>query len=129
MQESFWWLQCSDRHIISLSPPPPYPLPPFSPSLISRTVSVDVKHHVYLLTSHVVCGIAIVVCIASHADGGIAVEVHVHSLTCSLWYIYSYSHSGVHSLTCSLWHSHSGVHSLTCRLRRSGRFIGSVGVS
>ena len=24
--------------------------PPFSPSLTSRTVSVDVKHHVYLLT-------------------------------------------------------------------------------
>ena len=24
------------------------PFPPFSPSLISRTVSVDVKHHVYL---------------------------------------------------------------------------------
>ena len=46
-----WWWQCSDRYIISLSPPPPYPLPsPFSPSLISRTVSVDVKHHVYLLT-------------------------------------------------------------------------------
>ena len=31
-------------------PPPPYPLPPFSPSLISLMVSVDVKHHVYLLT-------------------------------------------------------------------------------
>ena len=28
---------------------PPYPLPPFFPSLINRTVSVDVKHHVYLL--------------------------------------------------------------------------------
>ena len=50
MQESFWWWQCSDRYIISLflhlhtlSPPP------FSPSLISLMVSVDVKHHVYLL--------------------------------------------------------------------------------
>ena len=44
-------VKVSDRYIISLSlPPPPYPLPPFSPSLISRTVSVDVKHHVYLLT-------------------------------------------------------------------------------
>ena len=37
-------------------PPAPYPLPPFSPSLISLTVSVDVmvsvgvKHHIYLLT-------------------------------------------------------------------------------
>ena len=29
---------------------PPPPPPPFSPSLISRTASVDVKHHVYLLT-------------------------------------------------------------------------------
>ena len=38
-------------YIISLSPPPPYPLPPFSPSLISLMVSVDVKHHVYLLNS------------------------------------------------------------------------------
>ena len=27
--------------------PPPYPFPSFSPSLISLTVSVDVKHHVY----------------------------------------------------------------------------------
>ena len=26
---------------------PPYPLPPFSPSLISLTVSVDAKHHIY----------------------------------------------------------------------------------
>ena len=37
---------------LSLSPPP-YPLPPlppFSPSLLSLMVSVDVKHHVYLLT-------------------------------------------------------------------------------
>ena len=50
MQVSFWWWQCSDRYIISLSPPPPYRLPPFSPSLISLMVSVDVKHHVYLLT-------------------------------------------------------------------------------
>ena len=48
MQESFWWWQCSDKYIISLSPPTS--IPPFSPSLISRTVSVDVKHHVYLLT-------------------------------------------------------------------------------
>ena len=31
-------------------PPPPYPIPRFSPSLISLVVSVDVKHHVYLLT-------------------------------------------------------------------------------
>ena len=32
-------------------PPPPKPLSPFSPSLISLMVSVDVKHHVYLLTT------------------------------------------------------------------------------
>ena len=29
--------------------PPPYPLPPFSPSLISLMVSVNVKRNVYLL--------------------------------------------------------------------------------
>ena len=48
MQESFWWWQCSDRYIISLSPHLHTPFPHFSPSLVSRTVSVDVKHHVYL---------------------------------------------------------------------------------
>ena len=31
-------------------PPPPHTPSPFSPSLISLMVSVDVKHHVYLLT-------------------------------------------------------------------------------
>ena len=50
IQVSFWWWQCSDRYI--LSPPPPYPLPPFSPSLISLMVSVDVKHHVYFSQGH-----------------------------------------------------------------------------
>ena len=34
--------------IYSPLPPPPYPLPSFSPSLISLMVSVDVEHHVYL---------------------------------------------------------------------------------
>ena len=52
MQESFWWWQCSDRYIISLFPPPPYS--PSPPSLISLMVSVDVKHHVYLLAPVVV---------------------------------------------------------------------------
>ena len=47
MQETFWWWQCSDRYIISLSPHLHTPFPPFSPSLISLMVSVDVKHHVY----------------------------------------------------------------------------------
>ena len=55
MQESFWWWQCSDRYTISLSPtsilPPSPPPPTFSPSQISLMVSVDVKHHVYLLTN------------------------------------------------------------------------------
>ena len=35
-------------------PPLHAPFPPFSPSLISLMVSVDVKHHVYLLTSRVI---------------------------------------------------------------------------
>ena len=50
MQKSFWWWQCSDRYIISLSPHLHSPFPTFSPSLISLVVSVDFKHHVYLLT-------------------------------------------------------------------------------
>ena len=58
MQKSFWWWQPrSDRYISSLFPistPPSLPLPPFSPSLISLMVSVDVKHHVYL---HLMCSI------------------------------------------------------------------------
>ena len=45
MHKSFWWWQCSDRYIISLSP---HLHTPISPSLISLMVSVDVKHHVYL---------------------------------------------------------------------------------
>ena len=48
MQKSFWWCQCSDRYITSLFPPTSIP-PPFSPSLLSLMVSVDVKHRVYLL--------------------------------------------------------------------------------
>ena len=51
MQESFWRWQCSDRYIISLSPPPSILSSPlFFPSLISLMVFVDVKRHVYLLT-------------------------------------------------------------------------------
>ena len=49
IQESFRWWQCNDRYIISLSPHLRNPFPSFFPSLISLTVSVDVKHHVYLL--------------------------------------------------------------------------------
>jgi len=45
MQESFWWEQCSDRHIISLFR---HLHTPFSPSLISLMVSVDFEHRVYL---------------------------------------------------------------------------------
>ena len=47
MQKSFWWWQCSDRYIISLSPHLHTPFPPVSPSQISLMVSVDIKHHVY----------------------------------------------------------------------------------
>ena len=39
----------SDRYIISLSPHLHTPFPHFPPSLISLMVSVDVKHHAYLL--------------------------------------------------------------------------------
>ena len=38
MQKSFWWWQCSDRYIISLSPHLHTLLPPFSPFLISLMV-------------------------------------------------------------------------------------------
>ena len=50
MHKSFWWWQCSDRYILSIFPHLHTPFPPPSPSLISLKVSVDVKHHVYLLT-------------------------------------------------------------------------------
>ena len=53
MQKSFWWWQCSDRYIISLSPTSILPSPHFSPYLISLMVSVAVKHLVYLLTNSV----------------------------------------------------------------------------
>ena len=49
MQESLWWWQCSDRYIIALFPH--LHTLPISPSLISLMVSVDVKHHVYLLAN------------------------------------------------------------------------------
>ena len=49
IQESFWWWQNSNRYIIYLSRHLRTHSPPFSPSLISLVVSVDVKHHVYLL--------------------------------------------------------------------------------
>ena len=37
-------------HSSPILPPPPPPPPPFSPPLISPVVSVDIKHHVYVLT-------------------------------------------------------------------------------
>ena len=46
MQGSFWWWQRSDRYILSLFPHLHTPSP-FTPSLISLMVSVDVKHYVY----------------------------------------------------------------------------------
>ena len=52
MQESFWWWQCSDRYIISLFSHLHTHFPPFSPSLISLMISVDVKHHAHLLAGH-----------------------------------------------------------------------------
>ena len=43
-----WW-RCSDRYMVSLSSLLHTPLSNPPPSLISLMVSVDVKHHVYLL--------------------------------------------------------------------------------
>ena len=51
MQKSFWWWQCSERYAISLFCHFHTPFPTLSPSLIGLIVSVDGKHHVYLLTS------------------------------------------------------------------------------
>ena len=48
MRESFWWWQCSDRYIISLSPPP-YPIPPILP-VPNKPYGFCGRHHVYLLT-------------------------------------------------------------------------------
>ena len=52
MQESFWWWQCSDRYIISLSPhfhtPSPLSLTLINLVVSQSRVSVDAKHHVYL---------------------------------------------------------------------------------
>ena len=53
MQESFWWWQCSDGYNLPPSSPTSIPSSLFSPSLISVMVSVDVKHHVYLLTTSI----------------------------------------------------------------------------
>ena len=50
MQESVWWWQCSAKYIISLFPHLHTSFPTFSPSLINLMVSVDAKHHVYLLS-------------------------------------------------------------------------------
>ena len=40
-------------YLAQWTPPPPAPRPSHHPSLISRMVSVEFKHHVYLLTSSV----------------------------------------------------------------------------
>ena len=61
MQESFWWCQCSDRYIISFSPHLHTPFPHLLPVpniVISLMVSVDVKHHVYLLSINV-CNVSV----------------------------------------------------------------------
>ena len=49
--------------IYSTSPPPPYPLPPFSPCLISLMVSVDVKHSVDLLSNRLTALLSLTVVI------------------------------------------------------------------
>ena len=51
IQESFWWWQCSDRYTVYLSSHLHTPSP-FSPSLISLMISVEVKYHVYQRASN-----------------------------------------------------------------------------
>ena len=50
MLESFWWWQCSNRYILSLFPHL-HTHSPFSLSLVSLMVSVEVKHYVYQRSS------------------------------------------------------------------------------
>ena len=59
MQQSFWCWQCSDRYIITLFPHLHTPFPPFSLSLISRSVSGDIKHHVTYLLTYLMCGVCL----------------------------------------------------------------------
>ena len=111
MQKSFWWWQCSDRYIISLFPnlhtPSP---PPFSPSLISRMVSVDVKHHVYLSTWHKkelflrVTGQGhSCFCTNSYTIHKI-IWIHTHTLSLSLSHIHTFSLSDARTLfLCIVW--------------------------
>ena len=93
MQKSFWWWQCSDRYIISLSPHLHTPFPPFSPSLINRTVSVDVKHHVYLFFT--LMNMYTVTACAWRAPGIVTVSTAVHKRGANcrhmvLWYAWWY---------------------------------------
>ena len=74
MQKSFWWWQCSDRYITSLSPPPISPPPSFSTSLISLMVSVDVKHHVYLLSPFTLWNACINTCYCIYLPGDFGTE-------------------------------------------------------
>ena len=80
MQESFWWWQCSDRYIISLFPHLHTPFPHFSPSLISLVVSVDVKHHVYLLNTDEILGVEF-----SPWSTGPFSTLRVHLCVCVCW--------------------------------------------
>ena len=63
-------------------PSPPYPLPLFSSSLISPVVSVDVKHHDYLLSQGLV---------ASNCDKNQNFSNTVDLALCFLTYMYSKS--------------------------------------
>ena len=66
-----------------------------SPSLISRTVSVDVKHHVYLLHTR-----------ASHCQGTKLDRLHVTQCTYTLG-----------TEPCTRRKHHSQIHTLNCRKR------------
>ena len=109
MQKSFWWWQCSDRYIISLSPHLNTPPLPLSPSLIwflwtlstiylltewkSRwpswapvpnkpTISMDVKRHFNQLVTGSAC--LVLVCPSpTNLMVSLDVKHHVYLLTCS----------------------------------------------
>ena len=93
-QKSFWWWQCSDRCII---PPSPCPLPPIFLSLISLMVFVDVKNHVYLLTST-----------NTYKRTYIYAHTRTHTHTLTVTHIHTFTHTQTHK--CTYTHTCTDIH-------------------